>query len=122
MAWWSSNLIVGCEENGYYSLRIFARDRPLALEEAVELVTLESEPLVLSVYDGSLLVYTADNTFHHFLLRHVKGTPPRLRGCGSIGFEGVIADPRKVRGLSWLVPKSQRREQSPCALGRFLRR
>ncbi|BGP53439.1 WD40 repeat protein [Rhodotorula sphaerocarpa] len=114
MAWWSSNLIVGCEENGYYSLRIFARDRPLALEEAVELVTLESEPLVLSVYDGSLLVYTADNTFHHFLLRHVKGTPPRLRGCGSIGFEGVIADPRKVRGLSWLVPKSQRRFGDPA--------
>lgn len=143
MAWWSTNLIVGCEENGFYSvgsalgtgsvqlrphlltlrqlcdqLRVFPRDRPLALDEAVELVTLDSEPLVLSVFEGSLLVYTADNTFHHFLIRQIKGGTPRLRGCGSIGFEGVVADPRKVRGLSWLVPRSQRR-MSPihaCAL------
>lgn len=85
------------------------RDRPLSLDEAVEVVALDSEPLVLSVFDGSLLVYTADNTFHHFLIRHVRGVTPRLRGCGSIGFEGVVTDARKVRGLSWLVPKSQRR-------------
>lgn len=93
-------------------LRVFSRDRSLSLDEAVEVVTLDSEPLVLSVFDGSLLVYTADNTFHHFLIRHLRGTTPRLRGCGSIGFEGVVADARKVRGLSWLVPRSQRRRSN----------
>ena len=93
-------------------LRVFSRDRPLSLDEAVEVVALDSEPLVLSVFDGSLLVYTADNTFHHFLIRHLRGTTPRLRGCGSIGFEGVVADARKVRGLSWLVPRSQRRRSN----------
>ncbi|GAA5876832.1 hypothetical protein JCM3774_000784 [Rhodotorula dairenensis] len=114
MVWWANSLIVGCEENGHYSLRVFMRDRPLSLDEAVEVVSLDSEPLVLSVFDGSLLVYTADNTFHHFLIRHVRGVTPRLRGCGSIGFEGVVADARKVRGLSWLVPKSQRRFGDPA--------
>lgn len=72
---------------------------------------LTSEPLLLSVFDSSLLVYTADNTFHHYLIRHAKNaSTTRLRMCGSIGFEGVVADPTKVRGMSWLVPKSQQRE------------
>jgi len=64
------------------------------------------------VFDSSLLVYTNDNTFYHFLIRHPKGGLPKLRLCGSIGFEGVVSDPRKVRGVSWLVPKSQQREYS----------
>ncbi|GAA6008268.1 RIC1 family protein [Rhodotorula paludigena] len=114
MAWWSNMLIVGCEEGGQYQLRVFSRDKPLTLADSLEIVPLDSEPLVLSVFDSSLLVYTADNTFHHFLIRHVRGSTPRLRVCGSIGFEGVVADPRKVRGLSWLVPKSQQRFGDPA--------
>ncbi|GJN88122.1 hypothetical protein Rhopal_001078-T1 [Rhodotorula paludigena] len=114
MAWWSNMLIVGCEEGGQYQLRVFSRDKPLTLADSLEVVPLDSEPLVLSVFDSSLLVYTADNTFHHFLIRHVRGSTPRLRVCGSIGFEGVVADPRKVRGLSWLVPKSQQRFGDPA--------
>jgi hypothetical protein len=94
-------------------LRLFSRDKPLTLADSLEIVPLDSEPLVLSVFDSSLLVYTADNTFHHFLIRHVRGSTPRLRVCGSIGFEGVVADPKKVRGLSWLVPKSQQRAFLP---------
>ncbi|KAI5481005.1 ribosome control protein 1 domain containing protein [Pseudohyphozyma bogoriensis] len=113
MAWWSNVLIVACVENGVYQIRLFSRDKPLSLLESLEAVGLESEPLLLSVFDSSLLVYTADNTFHHFLIRQTRNGA-RLRVCGSIGFEGVVADPTKVRGMSWLVPKSQQRFGDPA--------
>lgn len=71
---------------------------------------LDSEPLLLSVFDSSLLVYSADNTFYHFLIRQTSSAATTLRACGSIGFEGVVSDPTKVRGMSWLVPKSQQSE------------
>lgn len=90
-------------------LRLFFRDQPLSLTNSLEVYPLESEPLLISVFDSSLLLYTADNTFHHFLIRSTRDHGPRLRECGSIGFEGVVKDPRRVRGLSWLVPKSQQR-------------
>ena len=97
-------------------LRLFSRDKPLSLADTLEIVPLDSAPLVLSVFDSSLLVYTADNTFHHFLIRSTRSGGPRLRVCGSIGFEGVVQDPRRVRGLSWLVPKSQQRASFSLSL------
>ncbi|GAA5973403.1 hypothetical protein JCM11641_003115 [Rhodosporidiobolus odoratus] len=114
MAWWGSTLIVGCVENGQHQLRLFFRDQPLSLTNSLEVYPLESEPLLISVFDSSLLLYTADNTFHHFLIRSTRDHGPRLRECGSIGFEGVVKDPRRVRGLSWLVPKSQQRFGDPA--------
>ncbi|GAA6025117.1 hypothetical protein JCM10207_000636 [Rhodosporidiobolus poonsookiae] len=116
MAWWGSTLIVGCEVGGQFELRLFSRDRPLSLSDSLETYPLDSEPLLLSVFDSSLLLYTADNTFHHFLIRPTRaaGNGPRLRECGSIGFEGVVKDPRRVRGISWLVPKSQQRFGDPA--------
>ncbi|KAL8291705.1 hypothetical protein RQP46_001963 [Phenoliferia psychrophenolica] len=113
MAWWSNVLIVACIDAGVYQIRLFSRDKPLTLTDSLEVVALDSEPLLISVFDSSLLVYTADNTFHHFLIRQTK-TGTRLRACGSIGFEGVVADPTKVRGMSWLVPKSQQRFGDPA--------
>ncbi|KAM0787921.1 hypothetical protein ACM66B_006127 [Microbotryomycetes sp. NB124-2] len=113
MAWWSNVLIVGCIESGHYQLRIFSRDRPLTFADTIEVVPLESEPLVMAVFESSLLLYTADNTFHHFLISHARGST-RLRLCGSIGFEGVVSEPAKVRGISWLVPKSQQRFGDPA--------
>jgi RAB6A-GEF complex partner protein 1 len=89
-------------------LRLFARDRPLNFAYCLCQETF-SAPIILSaVFESSLLVYTGDNTFYHFLLVASKeGT--RLKMCGSIGFEGVVHDPFRVRGMSWLVPKSQQR-------------
>ncbi|KDE04043.1 hypothetical protein MVLG_05482 [Microbotryum lychnidis-dioicae p1A1 Lamole] len=135
MAWWANLLIVGCVdpttstrsaqtkgiERGY-QLAVFAREQALSLDDSnsLETVTLSSRPLVLTVFDSSLLVYTEDNTFHHFLMRphprvlNGRGVGSRLRLCGSIGFEGVVKDPWKVRGLSWLVPKSQQQFGDPA--------
>lgn len=75
---------------------------------------LDSEPLMLAVFDCSLLVYTADNTFYHYLIHQIKSGHTKLRLCGSIGFEGVVADPRAVRGISWLIPRSQQRFGDPA--------
>ncbi|GAA5957240.1 hypothetical protein JCM3765_000401 [Sporobolomyces pararoseus] len=110
MSWWGNVLIVGTLETSGYQLRLFSRDQPLSISCCLFNYRLDSEPLVLSIFDSSLLVYTADNTFYHFLIKPV-GTNGmvKLRLCGSIGFEGVVKDPRKVRGVSWLIPKSQQR-------------
>jgi hypothetical protein len=90
-------------------LRLFARDRPLNLAYCLYQETFAAPIVLIAVFDSSLLVYTADNTFYHFLIVSFKeGT--KLRMCGSIGFEGVVHDPFRVRGMSWLVPKSQQRE------------
>lgn len=62
---------------------------------------------MLSIFDSSLLVYTADNTLTHFLISTSLNGKASLRLCGSIGFEGVIRDPQRVRGISWLVPRAQ---------------
>ncbi|SCV72828.1 BQ2448_4365 [Microbotryum intermedium] len=135
MAWWANLLIVGCVdpttvipsaqamgvEKGY-QLAVFAREQMLSLYDSssLETIPLSSRPLVLSVFDSSLLVYTEDNTFHHFLMRphprvvKGRGVGSRLRLCGSIGFEGAVKDPWKVRGLSWLVPKSQQQFGDPA--------
>lgn len=140
MAWWGSTLIVGCVVEGHYQvrpsfapfdlpladlesslqLRLFSRDQPLTITSSLEVYPLDSEPLLLSVFDSSLLLYTADNTFHHFLIRPTRASArsegPKLVECGSIGFEGVVQDPRQVRGLSWLIPKSQQRTFQPSPL------
>ena len=100
-------------------IRLFGRDRPLSMADSLEAVGLSSKPLIISVFDSSLLVYTVDNTFHHFLLRQTRNGATRLKICGSIGFEGVVAEPEKVRGMSWLVPKSQQRSLSSCAFEVF---
>ena len=63
----------------------------------------------MTIFDNSLLVYTTDNTLHHFLIVVTKDRAT-LRLCGSIGFEGVVRDPSRVRGMSWLVPRAQQRE------------
>lgn len=62
---------------------------------------------MMSIFDMSLLVYTADNTLTHYLIQTTGTEKLSLRLCGSIGFEGVIRDPQRVRGLSWLIPNAQ---------------
>lgn len=76
---------------------------------------LQSPVVILSLVDNSLLVYTADNTLHHFLIVPTTDTI-QLHLCGSITFEGIIANPNAVRVLSWMIPSAQKREScSSCA-------
>ena len=71
-----------------------------------------SSPIViLSLVDNSLLVYTADNNLYHYLV--IPGANGfKLRLCGSISFEGIIAQKTAVRTLSWMIPSAHKREYS----------
>ena len=69
-----------------------------------------NSPVVLSsLFDNSLLVYTEDNTFYHFLIE-ITQRDIRLTLCGSMSFEGVVGEPMRVRGMSWLVEEQQQSE------------
>lgn len=116
MQWYGAMLIVGCESNsGAHSIRVYARDKPLSHAYVVHEEPFPSAVVMLSIFDQSLLVYTADNTLHHLLIAPgAGGRSLNLRVCGGIGFEGVVRDPYRVRGLSWLVPRSQQRFGDPA--------
>jgi len=69
---------------------------------------LTSPVIILSLVDNSLLVYTADNTLHHYLIVPTEDAIT-LHLCGSIAFSGIINAPSAVRMLSWMIPASQKR-------------
>lgn len=73
--------------------------------------------VVMSLFNNSLLVYTADNTLYHFLVE-VTVDSILLNPCGSISFRGIVAIPQRVRGMSWMIPPAQRggsQVSIPCA-------
>ena len=65
--------------------------------------------VTLSLVDNSLLVYTSDNVLSHYLIAPTSDSI-QLHFCGNITFDGVIAAPNAVRGLSWMIPNAQKRE------------
>ncbi|KAI8446786.1 RIC1-domain-containing protein [Phakopsora pachyrhizi] len=102
MQWLDKTLIVGVEESGSSSVKLFTRDRPLSLSQCLNERQLTAPIVLLSIYENSLLVYTLDNVLHHFLIQDSK-----LIKCSSNGFDGIINDPIRVRGLSWFINDSQ---------------
>ncbi|EGG05324.1 uncharacterized protein MELLADRAFT_107549 [Melampsora larici-populina 98AG31] len=90
MQWIGNVLVFGCNEGGLYSIRLFSRDNPLSMSYCLCDHALPAPIVLLSIYDTSLLVYTGDNTLHHFLIAGGSLTP-----CGSIGFEGVVGTPSR---------------------------
>lgn len=102
MQWFENILVTANDEGGSYWIRLFGRENPLSLSNCLHEHPLPHPIILLSIYDSSLLVYTADNTLYHFLIKDRI-----LLQCGSIGFEGVIGNPLRARGMSWLIPDSQ---------------
>ncbi|MBW0490206.1 hypothetical protein O181_029921 [Austropuccinia psidii MF-1] len=102
MQWFENTLVLGIDQAGMYSIRLFARENPLSLAYCLYEHSLSHSIVLLSIYNNSLLVYTIDNTLHHFLIKNET-----IVLCGSIGFEGVVKNPPRVRGMSWLIPNSQ---------------
>ncbi|KAI9611934.1 hypothetical protein H4Q26_008019 [Puccinia striiformis f. sp. tritici PST-130] len=102
MQWFENTLVTAVEEGGSYSIRLFARENTLSLSHCLLKHHLSHPIVLLSIYDTSLLIYTTDNTLSHFIIKGQTLIP-----CGSIGFEGVVGNPLRVRGMSWLIPDTQ---------------
>ncbi|TKY86701.1 hypothetical protein EX895_004341 [Sporisorium graminicola] len=112
MQWFQHVLIAACDSGGEFQLRLYSRDTDLDSSHLLDLQVLPSPVILTSLFDNSLLVYTADNTFYHFLI-DLSQDRIRLRLCGSITFEGIVGEPARVRGMSWMIPESQQRFGDP---------
>jgi len=102
MQWFLNILLVGIDEGGSYSIRMFARENTLSLSNCLFEHPLQHPIVLLSRYDTSLLIYTSDNTLTHMIIKDEA-----LIECGKIGLEGVVGSPLLVRGISWLLPDVQ---------------
>lgn len=110
--WFHHVLIAAVELSKTYQIRLYSRDLELSNQNVLYREVLSSPVVIMSLVDNSLLVYTADNTLHHYLIIPTQDTI-KLHLCGSISFEGVIAAPSAVRVLSWMIPSAQKQLGDP---------
>ncbi|KAI0080014.1 RIC1-domain-containing protein [Panus rudis PR-1116 ss-1] len=112
LLWFHHVLIAAVEASKSFQIRLYSRDLELSNQNVLHREVLSSPVVILSLVDNSLLVYTADNTLHHYLIIPTADTI-RLHLCGSISFDGVIAAPTAVRVLSWMIPAAQKQIGDP---------
>jgi hypothetical protein len=94
-----------------HQIRLYSRDLDLSDSNILHFVNMPKSIIVMSLLDNSLLVYDADNTLYHFLILPTRDSI-RLHLCGSMSFKGVVAVPWRVRAMSWMIPKAQKRSSS----------
>ncbi|TFK36804.1 RIC1-domain-containing protein [Crucibulum laeve] len=112
LLWFHHVLIAAVDISKSYQIRLYSRDMELTSQNILHREVLASPVVVLSLVDNSLLVYTADNTLHHFLIVPTADSI-KLHLCGSISFAGIIAIPPSVRMLSWMIPNAQKQLGDP---------
>ncbi|THH29722.1 hypothetical protein EUX98_g4465 [Antrodiella citrinella] len=107
IVWFHHILIAAVEVARSYQIRLYSRDLELSNQNVIHREILSSPVVILSLVDNSLLVYTADNTLYHYLIKPIEDTI-ELLACGSINFDGVVLLPTAVRALSWMIPSAQK--------------
>ncbi|KAH9937401.1 RIC1-domain-containing protein [Fomitopsis serialis] len=112
LLWFHHVLIAAVDVANSYQIRLYSRDLELSNQNVLHREILTTPVVVLSLVDNSLLVYTADNTLHHYLIIPTAETI-KLHQCGSISFAGVISVPGAVRSLSWMIPSAQKQLGDP---------
>uniref|UniRef100_A0A0W0FAM6 RIC1 C-terminal alpha solenoid region domain-containing protein n=1 Tax=Moniliophthora roreri TaxID=221103 RepID=A0A0W0FAM6_MONRR len=112
LLWFHHVLIAAVEVARSYQIRLYSRDMELSNRNVLHREVLSAPVVILSLVDNSLLVYTADNALHHFLVVPTAETI-KLHLCGSISFQGIIAMPSAVRMLSWMIPTAQKHLGDP---------
>ncbi|KAI0067916.1 RIC1-domain-containing protein [Artomyces pyxidatus] len=113
LLWFHHVLIAAVEVSKSWQIRLYSRDLELSNKNVLHRELLSSPVAVLSLVDNSLLVYTLDNTLLHYLIVPTEDTI-KLHLCGSITFEGIIANPNAVRVLSWMIPTAQKQLGDPA--------
>jgi hypothetical protein len=112
LQWYEHVLIAACQSGDTAQLRLYSRDTDLSNANLLHIENLSAPVILTSLFEDSLLVYTSDNTFYHFLIVITRDSI-NLSLCGSITFEGVVGEPERVRGMSWMIPKGQQRFGDP---------
>ncbi|KAG8833092.1 hypothetical protein FRC17_000031 [Serendipita sp. 399] len=108
LLWFHHFLIAAVEmANKTYQVHLYSRDHELSPKTVLYTETIASPIVTLSLVDNSLLVYSASNELYHYLVIPTSDNVV-LHNCGSISFEGVVAAPSLVRGMSWMIPLSQK--------------
>ncbi|KAI0274897.1 RIC1-domain-containing protein [Gloeopeniophorella convolvens] len=113
LLWFHHVLIAAVEVGKSWQLRLYSRDLELSNQNVLHREALASPVVILSLVDNSLLVYTVDNTLLHYLIVPTADTITLHLG-GSISFDGVIASPKSVRVLSWMIPTAQKQLGDPA--------
>ncbi|KDQ20395.1 hypothetical protein BOTBODRAFT_26402 [Botryobasidium botryosum FD-172 SS1] len=112
LIWFHHVLIASVDAARSYQIRLYSRDLELSNRNVIARELLSAPIVLVSLVDNSLLVYTADNTLLHYLIVPTQ-EEIRLHLCGSISFDGVVAVPSVVRGMSWMIPPGQKRLGDP---------
>ncbi|PWN18420.1 RIC1-domain-containing protein [Microstroma glucosiphilum] len=112
LQWYEHVLIAACQSGDAAQLRLYSRDTDLSNANLLHIENVSAPVILTSLFEDSLLVYTSDNTFYHFLIVITRDSI-NLSLCGSITFEGVVGEPERVRGMSWMIPKGQQRFGDP---------
>ncbi|KDR85280.1 hypothetical protein GALMADRAFT_83897 [Galerina marginata CBS 339.88] len=112
LLWFHHVLVAAVEIAKSYQIRLYSRDMELSSQNILHREILAAPVIILSIVDNSLLVYTADNTLHHYLIVPTADTI-KLHLCGSITFTGIISSPGAVRMLSWMIPSVQKQIGDP---------
>ena len=102
--------MIGLKLTVWYKIRLYSRDMELTSQNILYHEMLAAPVIILSIVDNSLLVYTADNTLQHYLIVPTADSI-KLHLCRSITFTGIIAAPKAVRMLSWMIPGVQKRRK-----------
>ncbi|TIC19411.1 RIC1-domain-containing protein [Wallemia mellicola] len=113
MVWFNHILIASViTETNEYQLRLYSRDQDLSTRVVLYIENIPSRILLTSLFENALLVYTADNTIHHYLITPTNDSIT-LNLANIISFQGVVSNPTRVRGMSWMIPPSQRKLGDP---------
>lgn len=113
LQWFQHVLIAACDCAGEIQLRVYSRDAELSNAHLLDLHVLPHPVVLTAMFDTSLLVYTAGNVLYHYLIAPTR-EHIRLRLCGSISFDGIVGEPARVRGMSWMIPPAQQRFGDPA--------